>query len=203
MTQPAGHDLTNTPTPEERADQLADRDYTRPWMRIFIRALTVMPNISVAARAADVTRSNAYLARDHDADFAAAWDEAKEVALDLLEQIAHQRATTGEERRETRTVTKRVDGHVVEETTTVVTRVHVSDGMLLALLRRHRPAAWRDTNVLPETDAPPRPVEVYRIPSPERRRELLRLASELEPAAVVEGTATRVNGTNGPEPGEA
>ena len=47
---------------------------------------------------------------------AAAWEEAEEVGTDLLEQIALRRATVGEQRRVTRTRTKRDSkGRIIEE----------------------------------------------------------------------------------------
>lgn len=51
----------------------------------FLRALARMPNISLAARSAGMSRSAAYAYRSKDEKFASAWDEAVEEALDRIE----------------------------------------------------------------------------------------------------------------------
>lgn len=52
-------------------------------------------NVRMACEAAGVTRQGAYKRRDNDPAFAAAWDIAKEEAVDVLEARAFQWATEG------------------------------------------------------------------------------------------------------------
>jgi hypothetical protein len=80
----------------------------------FLRILEATCNVSEGARAAGVDRRTVYRWREADEDFAAAWQEAEDAAADKLEQIAFERATSGQ-----------------------------SDRMLEVLLKGHRPK-YRD-----------------------------------------------------------
>jgi hypothetical protein len=62
------------------------------WRGAFLKVLSERGNVSEAARKAGITRGNAYHFRAEDPEFAAAWDEAKETAVDRLEEIAFRRA---------------------------------------------------------------------------------------------------------------
>lgn len=62
------------------------------WKPVFLAALQETPNVSRAARAAGISRQNAYLAKDQDAEFAAQWTEAIETSMDDLEEAAYTRA---------------------------------------------------------------------------------------------------------------
>ena len=55
------------------------------WRDKFLRALAKSPSITVAARAARVSRQTAYNHKDADPIFAAKWDDALNQSLDLLE----------------------------------------------------------------------------------------------------------------------
>lgn len=58
----------------------------------FLAQLRLVPNVSAAARAAKISRNAAYTWRDEDPDFAAAWEDAINEAVDDLEQVAWERA---------------------------------------------------------------------------------------------------------------
>jgi hypothetical protein len=62
------------------------------WKPVFLAALQESPNVSRAARAADISRTGARKARETDPEFAAAWDEAIESSMDDLEEEAYKRA---------------------------------------------------------------------------------------------------------------
>ena len=64
----------------------------------FLAQLRLVPNVSAAARAAGFGRNAAYEWRKDDAEFAAAWDEALDEAVDGLEEVAWQRAETTSDR---------------------------------------------------------------------------------------------------------
>lgn len=78
--------------------------------KAFLTTLTSTCNVSAACRAAGMGRTAAYAWRDDDASFAADWMEAENEAADMLEQVAFERATSGQ-----------------------------SDKMLEILLKAHRP----------------------------------------------------------------
>lgn len=69
--------------------------YAIGWKPIFIKALSEYPVIRHACEAAGIERSTAYRARESDEEFAAAWDEAMENAIDKAEQEAYRRAVHG------------------------------------------------------------------------------------------------------------
>lgn len=77
----------------------------RPWMPEFLRVLSLIPNVTAAARQAGITRQTAHEWKGRDDGFSVAWDEALLRARDNVERILHTFATTGlpVKRRKTRT----------------------------------------------------------------------------------------------------
>lgn len=65
------------------------------WRPTFLQALREYGVVSYAAEQANVSRSEVYRAKERNADFSAAWDEALEVATDALEKEARRRAESG------------------------------------------------------------------------------------------------------------
>jgi hypothetical protein len=84
------------------------------WRPAFLAALRNSGNVRAACRAADVSRQTVYEHRATDPEFAAAWQETLEEALDVLEAAAWSRAATS------------------------------SDTLLMFLLRAHRPEVYRE-----------------------------------------------------------
>lgn len=64
----------------------------------FLATLRETCNVSEAARAAKIGRRTAYDWRDADEDFAAAWDDAEDEAVDALEMRARERALDNSDR---------------------------------------------------------------------------------------------------------
>lgn len=64
----------------------------KSWKQVFLAALAESPNVSRAARAADVDRSHAYECRESDPAFARAWDDAIRSSVDDVEEAAFARA---------------------------------------------------------------------------------------------------------------
>lgn len=85
------------------------------WRPVFLEALRNSANIRVACRAAGISRQAAYKARAASEEFRAAWDEALEDAIDMLEAIAQDRARKQ------------------------------SDTLMIFLLKAHRPEKYRET----------------------------------------------------------
>jgi hypothetical protein len=65
------------------------------WKPAFLAALRNVPVIAHACNAVDIERSTAYRAREADAGFAEAWDEAMEDGVDKAEQEAFRRGVVG------------------------------------------------------------------------------------------------------------
>jgi hypothetical protein len=68
------------------------------WVPTFLAELASSPNVSAAARAAGVTRQNAYLRRAQDPDFAARWEDAIGRSTDALIGAMWIRAVEGIEK---------------------------------------------------------------------------------------------------------
>lgn len=98
----------------------------------FLEALRKAPHITAAARAAGWHRSWAYRERAADPEFAAAWDDALEEAIDLCEEEAHRRAFKG-------TVRPVFQGGV-----RVGSVREYSDTLAIFMLKAHRPERYRE-----------------------------------------------------------
>jgi hypothetical protein len=61
----------------------------------FLRALADTGNVTAAIEIAGTSRSRVYELRKADPSFAAAWEEAEEIAVDGLEAEARRRAVVG------------------------------------------------------------------------------------------------------------
>lgn len=73
-------------------DNARERGLTLPWMVPFLRTLNETGNVRRACEAAGVCRQAAYYFRRKHRRFAAAWAEAMENSIDLLEEAAWERA---------------------------------------------------------------------------------------------------------------
>ena len=111
------------------------------WRAKFLAELAKTSNVSAACKAAGVSRSTAYEARDGDEAFASSWDDAIDEATDALEAEARRRAIEGVDR----PVFYQGGecGHVRE----------FSDALLMFLLKAHRPKKFRE-NVQVEHQLP-------------------------------------------------
>lgn len=155
--------MTPDPPPAKRSTR-STRKKREPWKPKFIAALRTVPNVRAACEAADIDRSLAYQQRQRDEAFALAWHDALEEGLDAMERIAHVRATAGQRMTKTKTVTRKLASGDVEETTTTEHENHISDILLMFLLKRYRPEfreSFRVENTGP--DGGPMQHEVTRI----------------------------------------
>jgi hypothetical protein len=85
------------------------------WRPAFLDAIRVSGNVRLATNAAGIDRSTPYRRAQRDPKFAEAWAAAEQDAVDTLEAEARRRA------------------------------LHGSDGLLMFLLRAHRPERYRDS----------------------------------------------------------
>lgn len=122
--------MTTEPTPPTRSHA---REVSRDAKKAaFLKELTRRANVSAAARKAKINRSTAYDWYDADPDFAAAWDEAIEVAVDSLEDEAWRRAATG------------TLEPVFQKGEKVGAIRRYSDMLMVTLLKAHRPEKFKD-----------------------------------------------------------
>ncbi len=107
--------------------------------RRFLEALAETGNVTLAARAAGISRARVYELRGLDPAFAAAWEDAEQIAADRLEAEARRRGVDG-------VPEPVVSGgrHVVGEDGNPLYVQKYSDPLLLALLRAHRPEKFQE-----------------------------------------------------------
>lgn len=103
----------------------------RNWRTPFLAALRQAPNVSGAAGKAGIDRNTAYTAYHTDPEFAAAWDDAIEQAVDRAVQELYRRAVEGVEK----PVTVAGEREVIRE---------YSDTLLIFLLKCHRREVYGD-----------------------------------------------------------
>ena len=70
---------------------------SKHWVAPFLKAIANGSTVAEACRALDIDSASAYSLRKRDADFAAAWEQALEDSVDLLEAEARRRAIDGVE----------------------------------------------------------------------------------------------------------
>lgn len=126
---------------------------TAQWDR-FLEQIGKNANIGEACQIAGIGRTAFYARKKEDREFAAAYADAMEGAMDKLEKAAWSRAVDGVEERYT---TK--DG-------TTVTNTKYSDGLLQFLLKAHRPGKFKDktTHELTGPDGQPLAPAVVILP---------------------------------------
>jgi transposase-like protein len=71
------------------------RDKRDSQKKRFIGTLAKQGTVSHAAKAAGVSRNTPYRWRHEDSEFAEAWDEAHETAVDAVESVLYQSALSG------------------------------------------------------------------------------------------------------------
>lgn len=185
--------------PREAEPILETAHWQPSWKGRFLDALTRLPNVAAAARSAGISRQRAYQAQEEDAEFAAAWAAARDIGVELMEQIAHRRATVGEQTRTTRITTETdKEGKIVRQVEVIEESTSISNALMIFLLKAYRPEVYRERyeprHSIPPGGAIVREFEIYRMPTHERMLELARIARELEPGvdAVIEGTSVVV-----------
>lgn len=105
-------------------------------MTLFITAFRETGNVSASCRAADIARTTAYEWREQYPDFVKRWEDAKEDALDKLEEEAFRRAHDGV------TSERPIFYKGVEVGTQTITEY--SDTLMIFLLKGGRPEKYRE-----------------------------------------------------------
>lgn len=102
------------------------------WQARFVTAFRERGLVRYACEAAGVSKQHAYKVRAEDPSFRAAWDEAREDAIEVLEREARRRAVDGVQKPVYQG--KELVGHVTE----------YSDVLLIFTLKAMRPEMYRD-----------------------------------------------------------
>ena len=123
--------MTTTPRTSRTRQRVREAETAKLKQR-FLKELARMANVSAAAKKSKLPRSTAYDWYKADEEFATAWDEAVDVAVDGLEEAAWKRAKDGT----LKPVYQRGEkvGQVRE----------YSDQLMVTLLKAHRPEKYRD-----------------------------------------------------------
>lgn len=103
-----------TPKPAAKKGGRGTGAPDKSWHAKFLELLSKSCNVSLATQGAGVDRTTAYDHYNLFPDFAAAWDDAKTTAVELLEAKAWQRAET------------------------------ISDTLMIFLLKAHKPEMYRE-----------------------------------------------------------
>lgn len=130
---------------------MATENFTEKRYNLFLAELALDGNITRAANAVGVDRSNAYQRRLRNPEFATRWADAIEAATDAIEAEAHRRAVTG------------VEEPVFYKGVECGRVTRFSDPLLLAMLRRYRPE-YRDSGT--RVEIANAPGEVLKVESP-------------------------------------
>jgi hypothetical protein len=115
--------IPTNPTPKRRRD----------WRPAFLAAFASTGNVLLSAKAAGIDRSVPYDERKRNVRFAAAWEQAEEDSIQLLEAEARRRAMS------------------------------VSDTLLIFLLKSRRPAVYRDNARVELTGAAGGPIQTQQV----------------------------------------
>lgn len=100
----------------------------------FLLALSLCGNVSQACRESNVPRATAYEWKEEDAEFAAAWDRARIIGAEALEDEARRRAHDG------------VDRPIYQGGKMVGTVRDYSDTLLIFLLKGAMPERYRENS---------------------------------------------------------
>ncbi|MBA3033575.1 MAG: terminase [Gammaproteobacteria bacterium] len=130
---------------------MANANITVKRYNVFLAELAIDGNVTRAANATGVDRSNAYQRRLRNPDFAKRWDDAIEAATDAIEAEAHRRAVDG------------VEEPIFYKGVECGRVTRYSDPLLIALLKRHRPE-YRDSGRVEIANAPGEVLRVEESP---------------------------------------
>jgi hypothetical protein len=121
---------------ERNSTKVNNSTRTRKWVRAFLAALSIEPNVTVACESAKIDRSTAYKFREDNKTFRQQWDDAIESGCDRMESEAFRRAVNG------------VDRPVYQMGTQVGFVREYSDTLMVLLLKAHKPKKYRDNSAV-------------------------------------------------------
>lgn len=110
----------------------------------FLKELARRGNVSAAAKAGVMSRAWFYREREENEEFAAAWDDALETAIDAIELEVRRRAVEGVRKPIIGRVGKDQDGILKDEHGKGMYIREYSDTLAALLLKAHRPEKFRE-----------------------------------------------------------
>jgi hypothetical protein len=125
------------------------------WGKGAVEAMRTVPSLARAAKACGVHRVTLHRRIQHSESFALAIDQARQEALDTLEETIVLRARTGQPIR--KTVVKNLPDGTSETTTTE--EQHISDTLAMFYLKRWRPE-YRENYRIEHTGANGGPIRI-------------------------------------------
>jgi hypothetical protein len=168
---------------------MANENFTEKRYNLFLAELALDGNVTRAANAVGVDRSNAYQRRLRNPTFAQHWDDAIESFADAVEAEAYRRAVTG--------TTKGIwwqGARVGEEQ-------QWSDSLLLALLKAKRPAQYGDKSKMEVSGADGGPIKTEESPTAIGRKLAFALAVAMRALEQERSAAGEAPGAPGVDPG--
>jgi hypothetical protein len=156
---------------------MATENFTEKRYNLFLAELALDGNVTRAAKAVGVDRSNAYQRRLRNPEFALRWDDAIESFADAVEAEAYRRAVTG--------TTKGIwhQGAKVGE------EQQWSDSLLLALLKAKRPGQYGDKSKMELSGPDGSALKIEESPTAIGRRIAFALAVALRDKGKAAGEA--------------
>jgi hypothetical protein len=142
------------------------RNRSGQWREPFLKALAGTSNVTIACRYAGVDRTTVYEHKKSDAAFAAAWQEALDQAIELMEAEMERRAFAGTER-------PVFQGGLLAGTIT-----EYSDTLAIFLAKAHRPEKYRERIAVKNDNPERKPLNPTAVAD-----KITALLGELQPLA--------------------
>jgi hypothetical protein len=136
----------------------------RRWVKAFLAALAETGIVTRACKVARVGRMTVYRNRQENPEFAAAWQEAQEVAADNLEAEARRRAVEGTRRYK---FTPRGEPVMDPRTGEQYYEHEYSDKLLIQLLKAKRPEEYRERTEQRHTGPDCGPIQDIEVVNPD------------------------------------
>jgi hypothetical protein len=140
--------------------------------RMFLESLAENGNVSVSARTAGIHRVTAYKWRRADPEFAAGWEEAIDISVDLLLEEARRRAHDG------------VDEPVFYQGEQCGAVRRYSDSLLMFLIKGKRPEYASERRELTGKDRGP--MEISNLSDEEVERRFTEIKSQMRAKILAE-----------------
>jgi hypothetical protein len=144
---------------------------------IFVRTLMETANVSLACSRANISRQRAYQIRDKDSEFRAAWDQAVDVVIDMLEQEVFRRGYTG------------IDKPIYQGGHKVGVIREYSDSLLALSLKAYLPKYRLSDVIVPPNIGTYKVIDVSKLPTSllEELEKYMGDESESSPEPISEG----------------
>lgn len=164
-----------------------EREWPKPWMGLFLEALSAQPTVTSSCAYAGVSKKTVYRWRNASPPFAEAWDLALQIERDSFERNVRRWASTGLPIIETRTEKEfDADGKVVKERTVTVEKAIRSERLAELWMRAHYGDRYKPVSRVESTGADGGPVEIQTVDAIDA--QVAKLRAELEERSRLQGS---------------